>query len=79
LRSGSDADRFEFGHQRRTQGRQGQVLPAGAADRLFPARGHIQAAIARDKVTATMRDGVLEVVMPKADESKPKKINIASV
>ena len=52
-----------------------QERPTGFFQRVV----NIQAAIARDQVTATMRDGVLEVVMPKADESKPKKINIASV
>ena len=52
-----------------------QERPTGFFQRVV----NIQAAINRDKVAATMRDGVLEVVIPKADESKPKKINIEAV
>lgn len=52
-----------------------QERPTGVFQRVV----NIQAAIARDKVTATMRDGLLEVVLPKSDESKPKKISIESV
>ena len=39
----------------------------------------VLAAIDRDAVGATMRDGLLEVVLPKSDESKPKKISIEAV
>ena len=52
-----------------------QERPTGFFQRVV----NIQAAIARDKVSATMRDGVLEVVVPKSDESKPKKITIEAV
>ncbi len=49
-----------------------QERPTGFFQRVV----NIQAAIARDKVSATMRDGILEVALPKSEESKPKKINI---
>ncbi|MFZ5811330.1 MAG: Hsp20/alpha crystallin family protein [Thermodesulfobacteriota bacterium] len=49
-----------------------QERPTGFFQRVV----NIQAAVNRDKVTARMKDGVLEVVIPKADESKPKKISI---
>jgi HSP20 family protein len=52
-----------------------QERPTGVFQRVV----NIQAAISRDKVTATMRDGVLEVVLPKSDESRPKKISIEAV
>jgi len=52
-----------------------QERPTGFFQRVV----NIQAAIARDKVSATMRDGVLEVVIPKSDESKPQKISIEAV
>jgi HSP20 family protein len=32
--------------------------------------------IARERITATYTDGVLQVVLPKADEAKPRKIAI---
>ncbi len=52
-----------------------QERPTGVFQRLV----NIQAAIARDRVTASMRDGLLEVVLPKSDESRPKKISIEAV
>uniref|UniRef100_I2PZA9 Molecular chaperone (Small heat shock protein) n=1 Tax=Desulfovibrio sp. U5L TaxID=596152 RepID=I2PZA9_9BACT len=52
-----------------------QERPTGFFQRVV----NIQAGVAREKVTATMRDGVLEVVLPKSDESKPKKISIEPV
>ncbi|MHC1790201.1 Hsp20/alpha crystallin family protein [Solidesulfovibrio sp.] len=52
-----------------------QERPTGVFQRLV----NIQAGISRDKVRATMRDGLLEVVLPKAEESRPKKISIAAV
>ena len=32
--------------------------------------------VAADRITANYRDGVLEVVLPKAEEAKPRKIKI---
>jgi len=52
-----------------------QERPTGVFQRVV----NIQAAIARDKVTASMRDGLLEVVLPKSDESRPTKISIEAV
>lgn len=52
-----------------------QERPTGVFQRLV----NIQAGINRDKVRATMRDGLLEVVLPKAEESRPKKISIAAL
>ncbi|EHJ47818.1 heat shock protein Hsp20 [Solidesulfovibrio carbinoliphilus subsp. oakridgensis] len=52
-----------------------QERPTGFFQRVV----NIQAGVAREKVSATMRDGVLEVVLPKSDESKPKKISIEPV
>ena len=52
-----------------------QERPTGFFQRVV----NIQAAVARDRVSATMRDGVLDVVLPKSDESKPKKISIEAV
>ncbi len=52
-----------------------QERPTGFFQRVV----NIQAAVARDKVTANMRDGVLLVTLPKSDESRPKKISIEAV
>jgi HSP20 family protein len=37
---------------------------------------NIHSPIDREKVTAKMKDGLLEVVLPKSEASKPKKISI---
>ena len=34
-------------------------------------------AVDPDKVTATYKDGLLQVVLPKAEEAKPKQIEVA--
>ncbi len=39
----------------------------------------LPAAIDPDQIKATYRDGVLEVVVPKAEEAKPKKIKVLPV
>ncbi|MHC1712113.1 MAG: Hsp20/alpha crystallin family protein [Solidesulfovibrio sp.] len=52
-----------------------QERPTGVFQRVV----NIQAAVARDKVTASMRDGLLEVTLPKSDESKAKKITIEAL
>ena len=52
-----------------------QERPTGVFQRVV----NISGGVSRDKVTATMRDGLLEVVLPKSDESKPKKISIMTV
>ncbi|WP_243358379.1 Hsp20/alpha crystallin family protein [Fundidesulfovibrio terrae] len=49
-----------------------QERPTGAFQRVV----NIHAPIDRDKVTAKMKDGLLEVVIPKSEASKPKKISI---
>jgi HSP20 family protein len=49
-----------------------QERPTGFFQRVV----NIQTTISRDKVSARMKDGLLEVVIPKAEESRPKKISI---
>lgn len=49
-----------------------QERPSGPFQRVV----NIQGLIDREKVTARMRDGVLEVTIPKAEASIPKKISI---
>lgn len=49
-----------------------QERPAGAFQRVV----NLNVPIHRDKVKATMRDGVLEVVLPKSGEEKPRSIDI---
>jgi len=49
-----------------------QERPTGHFQRVI----NLHAPISRDAVTARMRDGLLEIVIPKAEESKPKKISI---
>lgn len=46
--------------------------PYGPFERSFTIGVPVQA----DKVKATYRDGILEVVIPKAEEVKPKKIEV---
>jgi len=38
----------------------------------------LPAAIKADAINATYKDGILEVVLPKAEEAKPRKIKIAA-
>jgi HSP20 family protein len=35
--------------------------------------------IQNDKVTATYRDGILEIHLPKSEETKPRKVTVSSV
>ena len=49
-----------------------QERPTGAFQRVV----NIQSPIDRDKVSAKMKDGLLEIVIPKSDGAKPKKISI---
>jgi HSP20 family protein len=49
-----------------------QERPTGAFQRIV----NIHAPIDRENVTARMKDGLLEVVIPKSEASKPKKISI---
>jgi len=37
---------------------------------------NINAPVDRDKVKASLKDGVLEIALPKAEEFKPRKISI---
>ena len=48
-------------------------LPRGEFYRAFSLPADVQPA----KVTAAMRDGVLEVRLPKAEEARPRRISIA--
>jgi len=49
-----------------------QERPTGSFQRMV----NIRTPIDRDRVTAKMKDGVLEVTIPKAEDNKPKKISI---
>jgi HSP20 family protein len=49
-----------------------QERPTGSFQRVIT----INVPVNRDKVSATMKEGILEVVLPKSEEAKPKKINI---
>ncbi|MFP4070955.1 MAG: Hsp20/alpha crystallin family protein [Desulfovibrionales bacterium] len=49
-----------------------QERPTGSFQRVIS----LNVPVDRDKVSATMKDGVVEIVLPKAEEAKPKKINI---
>lgn len=49
-----------------------QERPAGLFQRVVS----LNVAINPDGVTAKMKDGVLEIVIPKADEAMPRKISI---
>jgi HSP20 family protein len=51
-----------------------QERPTGVFQRVV----NINTQIKRDEIKATYKDGVLEVVLPKSEELKPKKINIAA-
>jgi HSP20 family protein len=49
-----------------------QERPTGSFQRVI----NLNVPVNRDKVSATMKEGILEIVLPKTEESKPKKINI---
>ena len=49
-----------------------QERPTGSFQRVI----NLNVPVNRDKVSATMREGILDIVLPKAEEAKPKKINI---
>lgn len=52
-----------------------QERPTGVFQRVV----NISAGISREAVTATMRDGLLEVVLPKASDNRSQKIRIEAV
>ncbi len=49
-----------------------QERPTGVFQRVVK----VNTPVDRDKVSATLKDGLLTVVLPKAEESKPRKISI---
>lgn len=49
-----------------------QERPAGSFQRVVT----LNVPVNRDKVNAIMRNGLLQIVLPKAEEAKPKKISI---
>lgn len=51
-----------------------QERPTGVFQRVV----NINTQVKREEIKATYKDGVLEVVLPKAEELKPKKISIAA-
>ncbi len=51
-----------------------QERPTGSFQRII----NFNVEVVRDKIKAKMKNGVLEIVLPKAEEVKPKKIAIES-
>lgn len=49
-----------------------QERPTGSFQRII----NFNVKIDRDKVSAVMKNGILEIVLPKAEEVKPKQISI---
>ncbi|MFW6323987.1 MAG: Hsp20/alpha crystallin family protein [Desulfovibrionales bacterium] len=49
-----------------------QERPTGSFQRVI----NLNVPVDRDKVSATMNSGVVEIVLPKSEEAKPKKISI---
>lgn len=49
-----------------------QERPTGSFQRIV----NLNVKIDRDKVNATMKNGLLEITLPKAEEMKPKQISI---
>lgn len=69
----SDASLIIKGERKGAKGKYyRQERPTGFFQRVI----NLNTAVNRDQVTATMKDGILEIVLPKAESSKPKKIAI---
>jgi len=49
-----------------------QERPAGLFQRVI----NLNVPVDADKVKARMKDGILEIIIPKAEEAKPKKVSI---
>ncbi len=49
-----------------------QERPAGLFQRVI----NLNVPVDADKVKAKMKDGILDIVVPKAEEAKPKKVSI---
>ncbi len=49
-----------------------QERPTGAFQRIV----NLNVKVDRDKTTATMKNGLLEIILPKSEEVKPKQIDI---
>ncbi len=49
-----------------------QERPAGLFQRVV----NLNVPVDADKVKAKMKDGILEIIVPKAEEAKPKKVSI---
>ena len=69
----SDESLIIKGERRMEEGRYfRQERPTGAFQRII----NLNVKIERDKVSARMKDGLLEITLPKAEEVKPKHISI---
>jgi len=69
----SDESLIIKGERRMEEGRYfRQERPTGAFQRII----NLNVKIERDKVGARMKDGLLEITLPKAEEVKPKQISI---
>ncbi len=49
-----------------------QERPTGSFQRII----NLNVEISRDSIKASMKNGLLEIVLPKSEETKPKQINI---
>ncbi|MDD4732461.1 MAG: Hsp20/alpha crystallin family protein [Desulfovibrio sp.] len=49
-----------------------QERPVGSFQRVV----HLNVPVDRDKIAATLTNGVLEVILPRAEEARPRKISI---
>ena len=69
----SDESLIIKGERRMEEGRYfRQERPTGAFQRII----NLNVKIERDKVGARMKDGLLEITLPKSEEVKPKQISI---
>jgi HSP20 family protein len=69
----SDESLIIKGERKTEQGRYfRQERPTGSFQRII----NLNVKIERDKVGARMKDGLLEITLPKAEEVKPKHISI---
>ena len=67
-------DRLDLKGERKAE--EGTFLHRERTAGVFHRSLALNVPIDREKVSASMKDGILEIVLPKAEEAQPKKINI---